>query len=114
VLEASFVDDRILARQGVSTAIVEEVSLRTPGFESWQAQTWPCHCGDAAVFLGDATQNEIETMTEAELKPFLEDCKLDREDWFEIVAGYVPAGDPAVYKFRCRVCDQRLFALDCA
>src|SRR3954452_7382977 len=36
----------------VSAGIIEEVSLRTPGYNSWQEERWFTCCDDAAAYLG--------------------------------------------------------------
>jgi len=112
-LDALFMDDSVLVRAAIPQAIVEEVSIRTPGFVSWQGQTWEHHCNDAAAFLGDATPEDLASMTESELSPLLKSCRLDQDEWQEIAAEYTTGGDPSVYKFQCRQCKRRLFALDC-
>jgi hypothetical protein len=112
-LKASFVDARIFERDGLASEVVEEVSLRTPGFASWQGQTWVSHCRDAAAFLGDATVEDVHSITDGELSGFLRSCGLERDEWEELLPSYVPKGDPSVYKFQCRHCRQRVFAMDC-
>lgn len=95
-LEGFFMDDRILTRAGLPQAIVDEVSQRTPGFRSWQGLTWLCHCDDAAAFVGDATLEDLKGMAPSEQLWLLQQSGLAPEEWLEIVACYVPRGDPSV------------------
>jgi hypothetical protein len=56
---AVFVDEEAFAAGTPATAI-EEISLRTPGFSTWQSEAWPSCCGDATAFLTPAGRRELE------------------------------------------------------
>jgi uncharacterized protein CbrC (UPF0167 family) len=56
--EASYVDSEAFA-DGTPEAAMEEISLRTPGYNSWQSEHWPMCCGDATVFVTPAGIAEI-------------------------------------------------------
>jgi uncharacterized protein len=112
-LQAMFIDARVLQNQGIPEPVISEVSLRTPGFHSWQGQTWLAHCGNAAAFCGDATKSDVVNMSSEQLAPLLQACRLDMDEWMDISAEYTPSGDPSIYRFQCVHCTVRLFALDC-
>ena len=112
-LGASFVDDYPLASAGVSQSAIEEVSLRTPGFISWQQEEWLSCCNDACEFHGDAPVEELRGLDEDGLRQLSMDTGFLIEDLREIVAYYVPKGSPAFYKFVCRHCGKVKYAGDC-
>lgn len=56
--EACFVDTEAFSQDTPESAI-EEISLRTPGYNSWQNERWPSCCGDAAMFLAPVGTREI-------------------------------------------------------
>ena len=60
--EAMFSDDHPLAQAGVPDAVIEEVTRRTPGFNSWQQEEWLSCCGDACEFHGDAPRSELQAL----------------------------------------------------
>lgn len=48
-LDASFADDQPLFDDGVASSVIEDVTRRTPGFNSWQQDRWLSHCGEACA-----------------------------------------------------------------
>jgi len=52
VLGVELTDVGIEVPAGISDAVLEELSTRTPGFTGWQQEHWLFHCDDAAAFLG--------------------------------------------------------------
>jgi hypothetical protein len=113
-LDASFADGYPLSRAGVSKDVIEEVTLRTPGFESWQQETWLSHCGDACEFRGDATTEDVTEASNATKQHWMLENDLGEPEWAEITDGYSPGGDPAIYKFVCKHCRLVLFGWDCS
>lgn len=100
----TFCDDFPLTKAGLAKEIIDEVSHRTPGFNSWQQEVWLCCCNDACEFHGDLPAAELKTMdieavskafqgkrpTVSQLENFRKHCR--------------PGGNPAVYKWVCRHC----------
>ena len=111
-LEASFTDDSPLIKAGLDSAIVEEVSLRTPGYTAWQQEAWLSHCHDACEFQGYATVSDVRTASRETKQHWMREYNLDEETWLAITEGYRPGGDSAVYKFKCRHCQLVLFGWD--
>lgn len=99
-----FVDDHSLLQAGVDMSIVDEVSKRTPGYESWQDVTWLVCCSDACEFHGDETKGNLLSLDQDGL------LKLSRETEFpfdvltDIIKHYQPCSSPAFYRFQCRHC----------
>jgi uncharacterized protein CbrC (UPF0167 family) len=52
--DAMFSDDTPLAEANLSGEIIDEVTLRTPGYNSWQQEVWLSCCEDACEYHGDA------------------------------------------------------------
>ena len=96
----------------VSRAVRDEVEKRTPGYESWQDDEWLTHCNDACEFHGDATAEEIRTISEEVLQEWIDRYNMSRESWFEMTDGYEPPGNPAFYRFQCRHCAKTVIGFD--
>jgi len=109
---ASFSDSYPLLKAGVSDSIVEEVNLRTPGYESWQQEYWLSHCNDACEFHGDASAEDVKNASPETKLCWLEEYKQDESGWAWVTDGYQPNGDSALYKFKCRHCGLILFGWD--
>ncbi|MGW2625339.1 CbrC family protein [Micromonospora taraxaci] len=92
--------------QDVPLAVVEEVTQRTPGFNSWQEPNWLYHCGDGAVFLGLAGYEELRAHPDA--LGMIRDNLLrlgwptDQAD--EMLRRMDRTGEPTAYLFRCLHC----------
>jgi len=112
-LSASFADDHTLLRAGVPSEVVEEVTLRTPGYSSWQGEDWLVHCRDACAFAGDATVSDVSQASEHTRMAWQEFYGLGTEEWEVITRDYVPRGAQAFYKFRCLHCAAILLGWDC-
>ena len=109
--DATFVDDHELVRAGVSAAVIEEVTRRTPGFISWQGERWLAHCGDACEFHGDLPAERLGHLDEAARRGLLDDFSTDMT-WERLVAEYEPGEQPAIYWFRCRQCGAERYYAD--
>lgn len=103
-LGAEFVDVTPLIAAGIPRSVVEEVSLRTPGFISWQQEQWLVCCGDACEFHGDAPAEELCGLDTDGMKRLAEYSGFMEQDLPDILKNYVPKGSPAFYKFVCRNC----------
>ena len=96
----------------VSRAVRDEVGKLTPGYESWQGDEWLTHCNDACEFHGDATAEEIRTISAEVLQETIDRYDMSRESWFEMIDRYEPPGNPAFYRFRCRHCSKTVIRFD--
>lgn len=111
-LDASFADPSPLQRAGVAEAIVQQVHLRTPGYVSWQQESWLSHCNDACEFHGDATESEVRNASPETKAHWLSEYDQDEEGWAWATQGYKPGGRSAFYKFVCRHCRLVTFGWD--
>jgi uncharacterized protein CbrC (UPF0167 family) len=111
---ASFVDSSPLVRAGVSTAIAEELESRTPGYVSWQQDSWLSHCEDACEFHGDASLEDVALASESTKAAWRSDYQMPEEGWADVTRNYEPKGAQAFYKFVCRHCGFVQLGWDCA
>lgn len=111
---ANFSDPLPLAKASVSQEIVDEVSLRTPGYSCWQQEEWLAHCDDACEFHGDASVEDVEDASAATKADWLQRYGRAEKDWARATADYEPAGDSAFYKFVCRHCGAVRLGWDCS
>lgn len=108
---ATFVDDYYLIKAGINASIIEEITRRTPGFDSWQAEMWLSHCQDACTFLGDATKQDVVSIADEQIQVTGGEG-IDSEIMNNIAENYVPKSSPAFYKFMCLHCGKILYAID--
>lgn len=97
----------------ISNKIIEEISKRTPGYESWQSDIWLYHCEDGCEFHGDLSKQEAKNLEVEAIKKFCIENDLNEEDGREIIQYYEKGGNPAIYKFVCRHCGEIKFYTDC-
>jgi uncharacterized protein len=110
--DASFADSYPLIQAGLDNEIVEEVHLRTPGYSSWQQESWLSHCNDACEFHGDASVFDVANASPETKSNWIADYEQDDKGWLWVTEGYQPGGDSALYKFKCRNCQLILFGWD--
>jgi hypothetical protein len=105
--EAMFTDDSVLVEE-VPDEVMAEVAYRTPGFLGWQEEHWLICCEDAAVFLGQAGQAELESKFPAAIAEVQEECGLEDEEWEEYFDALMKNGSPTAYVFQCLHCQKLL------
>jgi len=115
-LHAEFTDVGWGVPDDVPTAVLEEVSRRTPGFSAWQQDHWLYHCSDACAFLGRVGRAELDRHPDAL------DMLIHENDSF----GWTPErsrrfvdsldanGEATAYLFRCLACGRHLAYSDSA
>jgi len=111
-LDVSFAEMDHQLGAGVPPHVVEEIQLRTPGYESWQGEAWLAHCGDACEFHGDASEMDVRNASDETKNQWIAAYDQDDASWSEVTDGYRPRGDLALYKFICRHCGAVLFGWD--
>jgi uncharacterized protein CbrC (UPF0167 family) len=70
----------------VPSAVVTEVTRRTPGFSGWQHERWWTHCADAGEFLGPAGGRELKERWPGALANLQAESGLQGVDWDDYVA----------------------------
>ncbi|HEY4245270.1 MAG TPA: CbrC family protein [Lacunisphaera sp.] len=99
--------------QPVSTAIIEEVSFRTPGFTGWQQERWITCCADASAFLGRAGKKELEAKWPDVVPALMEEAGMDEASWPDYAKHMDYDGSPTAYVFRCLHCGKLSGYSDC-
>lgn len=111
-LGATFSFSIDLSNAGISNEAIEELELRTPGYESWQGESWLHHCNDICEFHGDASIDDVKNASDETKKYWLLEYKQDEKTWLSVSDGYTPKGNSSLYKFKCRHCNIILFGWD--
>ena len=89
----------------IDESIKEEIEYKTPSLESFQEQCWPCHCGDACIYLWVAKLDDEKYYNETLKEELgLDDLNVDHfksllEKWY-------------LLKFQCNKCWKIKFVLD--
>ncbi|MET8674991.1 CbrC family protein [Streptomyces albidoflavus] len=99
---------------GISRAVLHEVTRRTPGFSAWQDPHWLVHCRDAAAFLGEADYPELARHPEA-LAGLRSTPRLDGrhdENQPERFLTHLGQGSATALLSRCTVCATELAYAD--
>lgn len=109
---ATFSDGHPLVQAGVANEVVDEITRRTPGYNSWQQEVWLSCCKDACEFHGDASRAEVQALHGDALAETLSIWEWQETEWQGFVGHYEPGGNPAVYRFVCRHCGRRRYSLD--
>jgi uncharacterized protein len=99
-----FCDDLPLVEAGLADEIIDEVSHRTPCFNSWQQQVWLSCCNDACEFHGDVSAAELGTMDIDALTRAFGGKRATASQFEDFKKRYKPGGNPAIYKWVCRHC----------
>jgi uncharacterized protein len=111
--DATLNDGHPLRLAGVPKEVIREVTRRTPGYISWQQDSWIACCNDACEFHGDAPAEEIQALDEQGLAALSAESGFSTADLREIVSEYEAGGSPAFYKFVCRHCSRIRYNGDC-
>ncbi len=97
----------------LAPAVQRELRERTPGYLSWQGETWLCHHGDACEFHGDATHEDFNALTQAEEALFLEENDFLEDWWPDMKVKHDnQTSSVGVYRFRCRHCGLTRLGVD--
>lgn len=113
--DASFVDAEAFP-EGLPEAIVEEVSLRTPGYSAWQQEAWPVCCDDAAAFMRPAGIDDIrrdQRELEAQLlSHIIYEMGISGGAATRLLDSLKRDHSPTAYLFRCPHCEMFKFHID--
>lgn len=100
---ASF-NDVYLASSEVPSGVIETISQRTPGYETWQGNKWLFSESDALIFVGEVDGNELLNGNDVAK---IGACRDALSEWnfpkeFDL-SNLVIGGQPAIYLFRDKV-----------
>jgi uncharacterized protein CbrC (UPF0167 family) len=97
----------------IATARMLELCQRTPNMETWQDWEWPCHCDDAARYMGqpDGSQLRAQPAARDALLTGLAREGFSDPDAQQLVDSM--GASPTAYHFRCLHCGTDIVTWDC-
>jgi uncharacterized protein CbrC (UPF0167 family) len=115
MFDASFVDTEAFP-DSVPESAMEEISLRTPGYNAWQSEQWPACCGDATAFLTPAGIQEIrEHYRELEgsvLNYIVYEMEISGGAATRMLQSLHKDKGPTAFLFRCLHCERHHLYVD--
>ena len=115
---ASFTDlgERGSDIEGIPAAVLDEITLCTPGFSAWEQERWLFHCGDGAAFLGAVGWPELADLSDAiaTLRTQAAGWGLAGDDIEAFVGSLDVDGASTAYLFQCLHCGTHLAYADAA
>jgi uncharacterized protein CbrC (UPF0167 family) len=112
--DATFVDSEAFS-DSAPPAAVAEILERTPGFNSWQGEYWPCCCSDAAAFRGPAGIQELRAQPDLEglvMSHIVYEMGVSGASANRLLQALSRDAGPTAYVFQCLKCHQYLFHID--
>lgn len=102
--------DAVEVPRNVPRAVVDEITLRTPGFSAWQDAFWLYHCDDGTAFLGRAGYRELEPFPDAldSLRASVRSLGWSEVDKERFLRDLDRDGVATAYLFRCLHCGTHL------
>jgi uncharacterized protein CbrC (UPF0167 family) len=105
--DAMFVDDSIFP-DDIPSNVLKEVTLRTPGYSSWQSEVWPTCCNDVTAFLAPVGITEIRADypdLEYDVTKFIVDeLKIYNNEALTMLKALNRDSGPTAYIFQCLHC----------
>jgi uncharacterized protein len=112
--DATFVDSE--AFDGIPESTIDEVSQRTPGFNSWQSEQWPVCCGDATAFVSPAGIQDIRRdhreLEGAVLSHIIYDMSISGGAATRLLQSLDRDKGPTAFLFRCLHCERHHVYVD--
>jgi uncharacterized protein len=112
--DATFVDDLAFS-DDLPIAVAEEITERTPGFNSWQPEQWPCCCGDGTAFLQPAGIKELRQEQELEgiaMGYIVHEMGISGGAARRLLDSLDRDKGPTAYLFRCLQCNRHHLYID--
>ena len=99
-------NDVIRLPDAVPKAVIQEILERTPGFETWQGNSWLFSEDDAMIFVGEVVGKDLlkennAEKTEACLEA-LREWNFEPDEAIDVLKQIVRGGQPAIYLFQDR------------
>ena len=111
---ATFVDE-IAFQSKIPDPVRCEITQRTPGFNSWQTEQWPCCCGDATAFLIPAGIAELREQSALEgfaLQHIVYEMGISGGAAKHLLESLDRDFGPTAYVFQCLHCRRYVFHID--
>jgi uncharacterized protein CbrC (UPF0167 family) len=112
--EADFMDSAAFSGDPPEE-VMEEIVERTPGFSTWQSESWPCCCDDAAAFIGPAGIKELRSQMEMEgniMSYIVHEMGISGGAARRLAESLHKDQGPTAYVFQCLHCRRHLFHID--
>ena len=98
----------------IPNEVMNLVSHRTPGINSWQQDRWLVCCGDAAIYLGSAGKHELESKLSEAIPAIRLESRMEKDsDWNRYFGRMAKDGSPTAYIFQCLHCKRISGYSDC-
>jgi uncharacterized protein CbrC (UPF0167 family) len=97
---------------GVSAAVMDEISRRTPGYDSFQQTQWQSCCLDACEYHGDAPKDEVRALGSDDLARIAEKTAYPMDYLTAVARSYDLGGNPCIHKYVCRHCRRVHYDVD--
>jgi uncharacterized protein CbrC (UPF0167 family) len=115
MFDAEFFDIEAIG-EGASESVVDEITQRTPGFNTWQGGAWPVCCDDATAFLTPVGIQQLrEQFRELEgqvLNHIIYNLHISGGAALKMLESIRKDAPPTAYVFRCLHCNQLHFFVD--
>lgn len=111
--DATFVDTEAFTGE-VPEETLAEIVERTPGFATWQGESWPVCCGDATAFLFPAGSQELRAagLEGFALEHIIYEMGISGGAAVRLLDSLHRDAGPSAYVFRCSGCLAHRFAID--
>lgn len=112
--DATFVDAEAFGEDAPGHA-VEEIAERTPGYNAWQGEQWPCCCGDATAFLQPAGIRELRQQYDWEgiaITHIVQEMGISGGAARRLLESLDRDKGPTVYLFQCLKCNRLHLSID--
>ncbi|MCU1233307.1 MAG: hypothetical protein JWP63_1274 [Candidatus Solibacter sp.] len=112
--DAIFVDDEAFEGE-VPEEAAEEITERTPGFNSFQGEGWPGCCEDATAFVTPAGMRELREQPDLEglvLDHIIHQMEISGGAATRLLNSLHRDAGPTAYLFRCLHCQNHHFHID--
>jgi|SRR5262245_7376294 len=112
--DAIFVDTEAFDDDAPAAA-VDEITERTPGFNSFQSEAWPACCGDGTAFLAPAGIQNLREQPDLEglaLNHIIYEMGISGGAATRLLNSLQRDRGPTAYVFQCLHCRKYLFHID--
>ena len=111
--DATFVDSEAFA-EDVPDAAFDEITERTPGFDTWQSEVWPVCCGDATAFVAPEGAAELREsgLEGAAMSHIVYELGLSGSAATRLLDSLNRDTGPTADVFRCLTCGQARLHVD--
>jgi uncharacterized protein CbrC (UPF0167 family) len=96
--------------------VVQQITRRTPGYNTWQGELWPVCCGDATAFLMPAGTAEIRAyhreLESSILGHIIYDMQISGGAAIRMLESLDRENGPTLHLFQCLECQKHHFYVD--